>query len=439
MGAVIPMDVRQLLAVGTGVGIEIGAEDLRVVMARVRPSGVTVLGAAVIAGFRERAVADWGAEYSSFLKAHGGSHLAATALVPRTEVIVRQVTMPGVPNRDLPSAIAFQVDSLHPYEENEARYGWARLPKTPSVVLGIGKAGMIERYADLFAEAGVKLASLTFSAAALYSGLRLLAVPPAAGFLAIAARNGRTELYGESPARPLLSAVVENGQERALAMVAAELRLPDEAQPVSIADLLPVPQRTPEGYDLSREALGYAAALAGACPRLALPLNLLPPERRATSSRAIYVPTAALGTVLAGLLIAFVAQGRMQERRHLEQLTAEIARLEPLASQVAEAEKAAGHSAAQIQLLDGFRRRTQSDLDVLAELTKLLAPPAWLSALDLTRDNVSLAGETEQAALLLRTLDNSKLFQNSEFTLPIARSGGLEIFRIRAQREGAPK
>jgi Tfp pilus assembly protein PilN len=151
------------------------------------------------------------------------------------------------------------------------------------------------------------------------------------------------------------------------------------------------------------------------------------------------VPTAALGTVLAGLLIAFVAQGRMQERRHLEQLTAEIARLEPLARQVAEAEKAAEHAAAQIQLLDGFRRRTQSDLDVLAELTKLLAPPAWLSALDLTRDNVSLAGETEQAALLLRTLDNSKLFQNSEFTLPIARSGGLEIFRIRAQREGAPK
>lgn len=438
MGTVMPAGIRRLLAVGTGVGIEIGPEELRVVMARVRPSGVEVLGAAGIAGFRRRPAADWGAEYTAFLKAHGGGHLTATALLPRAELIVRQIPLPGVADRDLASALAFQIDALHPYEEHEVCYGWARLPKSPAVLLGIARAGLIDSYAGQFSEAGVKLSSLTFSAAALYSGLRLLAAPPAGGFLAIAACNGQTELYGESPARPLLSAVVDNGAERALVLAAAELRL-EGAQPVPVADLLPAPRRTTPDYDPSRDALAYAAALAGACPRLALPINLLPPERRAASSRAIYAPSAALATVLAGLLIAFVAQGRIEERRHLEQLTAEIARLEPLARKVAEAEKAAGHAASQVQLLDNFRRRTPADLDVLGELTKLLAPPAWLSALDVTRDHVILAGETEQAALLLRTLDNSKLFQNSEFTLPIARSGGLEIFRIRAQREGAPK
>jgi Tfp pilus assembly protein PilN len=433
------MDLRRLFAVGTGVGIEIGAEDLNVVMVRVRPSGVAVLGRKTIAGFRERPAAEWGSEYSQFLKSVGGSHLAATALLPRGDVVVRPIAMPGISDRDLASAISFQVDSLHPYAEEEARYGWARLPKTPVILTGIARGGAIERYSELFAEAGVKLASLTFSAAALYSALRLLSVPPAGGFLGTASANGCTELYGESPARPVLSAVVDSGDERALSLAAAELRLPEESQPASLSELLPVPLQTPEGYDPSRDAMPYATALAGACPRLALQVNLLPAERRATSSRAIYVPTAALAVALAGLLIAMVAQGKIQERRHLEQLQAEIARLEPLAGKVNEAEQAAVRAQARIRMLDSFRRRTPADLEVLAELTKMLAAPAWLSALDVTREGVNLSGETEQAALLLRTLDNSKLFQNSEFTLPIARSGGLEIFRIRAQREGAPK
>jgi len=36
------------LAIGTGVGIEMGMRDLRVVAARVRPGGVRVLGSTVI-------------------------------------------------------------------------------------------------------------------------------------------------------------------------------------------------------------------------------------------------------------------------------------------------------------------------------------------------------------------------------------------------------
>ncbi len=38
------LDFKKWLAVGTGIGIEIGREDLMVTAVRVRPSGVTVLG-----------------------------------------------------------------------------------------------------------------------------------------------------------------------------------------------------------------------------------------------------------------------------------------------------------------------------------------------------------------------------------------------------------
>jgi glutaredoxin-related protein len=72
-------------------------------------------------------------------------------------------------------------------------------------------------------------------------------------------------------------------------------------------------------------------------------------------------------------------------------------------------------------------------LDVLS---KLIEPPAWLQSLEMDRDTVTLAGEIEQAAPLLKLLDNSPYFQNSEFAGTIGRAGKSETFRIRTAREG---
>ena len=87
-------------------------------------------------------------------------------------------------------------------------------------------------------------------------------------------------------------------------------------------------------------------------------------------------------------------------------------------------------------MLDSFRGRTRADLDALDALSKLIEPPAWLQSLEMDRDSVALAGEIEQAAPLLKLLDNSPYFRNSEFTGPIGRSGKTESFRIRTAREG---
>jgi general secretion pathway protein L len=200
--------------------------------------------------------------------------------------------------------------------------------------------------------------------------------------------------------------------------------------------ILPVPRTTPADYDLSRDALPYATALAGACPRLALAANLLPAEYRSSSSRAMFIPTAALALALLLLLGGLAVQATLRDRGYLAKLEAEIARLEPRARKVSEAERSIDVERARIRLLDGFRRRTRSDLDALNELTKMLKPPGWLNALELTRDSVTLFGEAEQAAPLLKILDGSPLFQNSEFTMPLSRGGDVERFRIRASREG---
>lgn len=88
------------------------------------------------------------------------------------------------------------------------------------------------------------------------------------------------------------------------------------------------------------------------------------------------------------------------------------------------------------QTLDNFRQQTRQDLDALNELTHLVAPPGWVTSLQLTRSSVSITGQTDQAAGLIKLLDGSRQFQGSSFSLPLQKSGGGELFTIRSSRKG---
>ena len=138
-------DLRSLLAFGSGIGIEIGADTLEVIAARVRPSKIEVLGRLLIENYAARPAAEWGAEYARFLKSHGMGHLSATVLLPRREVIVRQIALPGVAGKDIESAIRFQMDTLHPYGEEDVVWGSSRL-EFGSVLVGIVRRQVVDRY-----------------------------------------------------------------------------------------------------------------------------------------------------------------------------------------------------------------------------------------------------------------------------------------------------
>ena len=57
----------------------------------------------------------------------------------------------------------------------------------------------------------------------------------------------------------------------------------------------------------------------------------------------------------------------------------------------------------------------------------------WANTVDLSRDAVTILGEAEQAAPLLKVLDASPLFHNSEFN-GISKVQNAETFRLRIQR-----
>jgi hypothetical protein len=429
-------DARKLLAFGSSIGIEIRGDDLEVVVARVRPTGIHVLGRVVIQNCAGRPAAEWGAEYTHFIRAAGVGHLSATVLLPRREVIVRHVSLPGVAGKDIEGAIRFQLDSLHPYGEDEISWGWSRLAYG-AVLVGITRRTTVQRYLERFAEAGVKVASFTFSAAAVHAAIRLngAASQMAEGFVALSrAASGAVEVYGESQSRPVFTAEFNLAPPRASALALSELRLPPETVPLSLEDVLPKPASNPVENDLSRNALPYATALAGACPWLAPAANVLAPEQRQSSSRAVFIPTILLGAVVLLVAASMFGYAKYAEHQYLLKLQAEIAALTPIAKHADDLDRQIQDSRARIQLLDQFRAQTHADLDAMNELTKLIEFPAWMSNVTLTRDAAVLAGEAAQAAPLIKILDSSPLFQNSTLELS-TRNGANEAFRLHTSRK----
>ena len=429
--------LRKLVAFGTGVGIEIRGADLEAAIVRVRPNGIVVLGRTTIRGFRERPAAQWGAEYTSFLKSHRSNGLAATVLLPRQDVIVRQIALAGVSGEDLEAAIALQIDALHPYGEDEVQYGWRRVSKE-AVLIGLLRKSALEQYTARFSEAGIAVACFTFSAGAIHAAVRLLGQPAEPGFVAVnGTGDGPVEIYGESPDRPLFSAEFDLPLERVVALAVAELRLDPATKPAPLERVLPAPRVNPVEGDRAGDALPYAAALTGACPWLAPAANLLPPELRTTRSRLAWAPSIVLGVLLLLLAGALMAYSKIEQRQYLQKLETEIARMQPRALRAQALDRQTDAIRARSHLLDDFRKRPQVDLEALNELTKILAPPVWTSQIEMTRDNVNISGEADKAAPLLSVIDRSPMFHNSEFSLMGPSAAG-EVFRLRTVR-GAHK
>jgi general secretion pathway protein L len=181
----------------------------------------------------------------------------------------------------------------------------------------------------------------------------------------------------------------------------------------------------------------YATAIASALPWPSLSVNLLPPEHRQSSSRIRLIPTLILAGALVILLAGLLAESSYEKKRYLNSIQNEAKRIAPQAQRVDAMDREMARTRARTKLLDEFRKHTASNLDALGELTKLLPPPTWVTALDVQTDGITVSGETEQAAALLRVIDSSPMFENSEFAMSPTRAASSEIFSIRARRKRA--
>lgn len=417
---------RRMTVFGTGFGIAVVNGDLEVSIVRSRPSVSIVVASTAVRGFEARPAAEWGAELSRFLTAAGEPHLAATIVLPREEVIVRALRLPGVSEKDMASAIELQLDTLHPWEDEPIEWAWLRVGAADAVV-GVIRQNTLVRYESLFSEAGIPLAAVTFSSVAIHAALRVQQPGPASIFCYTAPSPGRIEVYGESEAKPCYSAGFTLPTDRALSLARAELRLAPEFPATELSGLLPS----------GGSPVACAAALASSAPLAVHFANLLPAERRASHSRARYiVPIGLAALLLIGILAVFVAFPLINEHRYVADLTAEQQRLERPAALVRSIDTRLSQRRARVAMLDDFRKRPQSDLDLLNELVRLMPEQVWTNTIDIAPDSVVIQGEVDQAAPLLKLLDSSPFFEKSEFVVPVTHNGTTDNFRIKTMRRG---
>jgi Tfp pilus assembly protein PilN len=431
-----PSSSRRAAVFGAGLGIAIGEHDLQIAIVSSRPAGPARFAAASVADFRNRPAAQWGGEVAAFVKQAGGAGLAATVLLPRNEVIVRTLSLPGVADKEIANAIELQIDTLHPWGDVEVAWGWSRAGAAKTdVLVGLTRKELLEGYETLFTEAGIAMAAATFSFAVLHSAIRIWNAEPASVLCFRSDAEGRTEVYGESEARSVFSGEFSLSRERALALARAELRLPPDYPARPLTEVLPQVNGTNPVTDTA--VMAYAAAMAGSAPRVTRFVNLLPRERRASNDRMQYLVPGILGSLLVlALITVFVIFPAIEQRRYREELDRAARQLEPAALRAQALDKKIIAARSRTAQLDELRRRPQADLDVLNELTKLLPPPVWTSSVEIYPDSVVISGEADQASPLLKVLDGSPLFQNSEFALGVTHTGQMEQFRIKTQRRG---
>ncbi len=465
--------IQRLFRFGTGCGLEIRGNDLLAVVLKSRPAGVTVLGRKTIRGFRERLPQEWGAEYNAFLKELGLSHLAATIALPRGEVILRQLQLPPVSGKDLAAAIELQMDSLHPFGEDEVYHAHAALAapgeegaEVPVAVV-IAERANVDAYAEMFEAAGIAAASFSVAAAAFYTGIRVRWDTPPVPFLITDFHDGKLEIYGESSNRPFFSAEFDLSSLsalRALQLAAADLRLEGDQQavlavcgsppedesgestetpaagpgtafePRSISEILPAPLAASGGLDPRRDATALAVALEAACPRLGWRANLLPKSRRRANSRWMYAPAAALAALLALLLVGFAVRPVIQDGRYLRALQTKRESLSAIVDRAAEIKTQTMKSRQRIELLQSLGQRTEFDLKILSELSNLIPDTAWLTQLTLNDDGVEIIGEAASAAPLLGRLSESRYLTEAAFATSLREIDSGQRFQIVARR-----
>ncbi len=425
--------IQKWRSIGTGLGVEVGPQNLEFALTIVRPNGICIIDALTIARYRERPAAEWGADFQAFLNKNKISHTSATVVLPMQDCISRSLPLPGVPNSEVASAIRYQLDGLHPFAEEEAAYSFSRLfpPRKTSFALSIARNAVIEDYATVFDEAGIAVAAFLTPAAAIYSALRILQVPPADQFLAIHEDSSGLIVYGETNTHPIYCVRFPDASARSISSASAQIRLPEDAPVARLASLLPLAERLEICSTLS-----YAASLVSALPSQSLSINLLPLDRRRTSSPWRWVPTFILLILLISLGLAFAYYQDYENQRLLTRLDAEISSLQPRLNSIRTLDSQILTAQQKLQFLTTFASYPQHDLDSLRELTRIMPMTSYVSRMDLTRTDIGISGEIDQSMELLKMLDSSPFFKESEFTSsPLRTQLGKEVFQIRAKRE----
>jgi len=164
-------------------------------------------------------------------------------------------------------------------------------------------------------------------------------------------------------------------------------------------------------------------------------VNLLPPERRRQRKSGVSLVGSVLWFLVLAALGVALAVPLWQKRQIALELSQQVARIRPVAEQVAKLREDLAQAERSSRFLWDRRRNAVFAIDVLAEVTRLVPDNTWVQQIEFRNGEVQLRGESGDAAALIQRFENSRLFSSIGFRSPVVQqqSTGKERFHLAAR------
>ncbi len=397
-----------------------------------------------------------------------------TVGLPRRLVTMRSVSFPAVGEEELQGILDYEVERHVPFPPEEAQYDVQVLERDAekaTVLLAAARKEEIGRYLALLQEAGITPTAVGVSTVA---SLNVLLYNQDRGAEPLRAlidlRDGEVEMglvkkgilrYSRcltlGTAAPLdllvpeLSALLapleaNGGQHVGRISVSGPgagkgdlLHHLAERTGLEVEFLQPFRRIKASGVDPQvAHSLGAAVGLAlNGLVTLPLDIDLLPKELAPPRRDSSLAMTFRLLALIVALGLAYLVNGAIRERRALAELIVTLNRVQAEAAKVELLKGEVASLAGQIATVETIDREEVRKLDVLRELFQILPKGVTLTLFSVEQREVRIGGViTGSASDLISILEQSPLFENAQFTSPVAQRGteGQE-FQIKALLE----
>jgi type IV pilus assembly protein PilN len=468
------------MLIGKSIGVILEESTLKLSLLYRQFNRVTVLDLLSLPDCLTASPEDLRKPVADFLRRNKAEQIRSVLLIPRRDIIVRQVDLPKEAEANLAKVVEYQLVNLVPSQEAAIVYdylvdGRHSESKSLQVTIFLVLRSILDFSLGLCEKLGLKVARVLPTSIAISNyfalfhgnfkvetalfGYRGDGVLETVGLQKrvfshsresrFAGRDGlaEIELREREQSRSQLG-IPENAALDIFCSGARSEEAPEALDgqrfrwhPLSRAQRLGlrVARAELEGLKLQNHFLAVAAAVSGLFRKLPAPVNLLPAEKRTRNARWVLVPTYGLAGINLLLLLLLVARKPIQQEAYLQQLQQEVARLEPEVRKIRSVEKEIGDLRQRSEIITGFRKSNDMALAALNELSIVLPETTFVMDFTLKDQTIEINGMSESAAALPQILDNSPYFKGAEFIAPITRDGsGRELYRIRMQLEGTP-
>ena len=424
-------------------------------------------------------------EISRFIKENRVGKENVWVGIPRSEVLLRFITLPFSAEENLPEVIRYELGKYIPFPEEDIYFDFITLEKdgeekTLRILLMVIKKEVLERYLSIFKKVGITPLGMELSFSSLLN-LFLLGGENGTGtngpVALINIESQIFEIIWVSKGVPKYSRAVEFKTDR----VTDRVREIEEEVRNSFRVTFPIQaQKEREGKESSLVFLtgngvkgdlieslnssgaikvqilptadissrlnfsdsfppeltpGVGLALRG-INRVPWNINILPqPLRKKTSKIGLYLSFFLffMGLILLSTLGMSII---VKDRIELNNLQREINSLKSEVISIQNIQNEAQKIINRIECLKKIKDSEFSKLEILKELSNILPSSVWLTSFRYYKQEIQISGYAASASDLIAVLDSSPLFSSSEFTAPITRDQrGRESFKIKTRIE----